>query len=143
MINGGKSAKIKLVEKGTYGAMQGPTFRDSGQKFRVLQRDGCTVVGMTGMPEAALARELEVAYACCAVVVNPAAGKGEGSIDMQALNDAVESSMQTAQTLIANALANFVNSHCCRKLEMADNNPVFLPGSSQHCRPQWACNNLC
>ena len=40
-----------------------------------LERDGCDIVGMTGMPEAALARELDLDYACLSLVVNPAAGK--------------------------------------------------------------------
>ena len=43
-----------------------------------MERDGCDIVGMTGMPEAALARELELPYACLALVVNPAAGKASG-----------------------------------------------------------------
>jgi 5'-methylthioinosine phosphorylase len=60
---------------------------------------------MTGMPEATLARELEMHYACCAVVVNPAAGKGQGIIDMDTLNAAVISSMKSARAVITSALA--------------------------------------
>jgi purine nucleoside phosphorylase len=44
-----------------------------------MQRDGCDLVGMTGMPEAALARELGLPYACLAVVVNHAAGLGDSA----------------------------------------------------------------
>ena len=40
-----------------------------------MERDGCHVVGMTAMPEAALARELGLDYVICAVVVNWAAGR--------------------------------------------------------------------
>ncbi len=47
-----------------------------------MERDGCDLVGMTGMPEAALARELGLCYASLAFVVNWAAGKGEGAITM-------------------------------------------------------------
>ena len=44
-----------------------------------MERDGCDIVGMTGMPEAALAREAGMDYACCAVVVNKAAGRSGGT----------------------------------------------------------------
>ncbi|EDN66365.1 5'-methylthioadenosine phosphorylase [Beggiatoa sp. PS] len=47
-----------------------------------MERDGCDIVGMTGMPEAALARELKLCYATCAVVANPAAGRGSAQITM-------------------------------------------------------------
>jgi 5'-methylthioinosine phosphorylase len=47
-----------------------------------MERDGCDMVGMTGMPEAALAREVGLEYACCAVVANWAAGKSPSAITM-------------------------------------------------------------
>lgn len=47
-----------------------------------MERDGCHMVGMTGMPEAALARELGLCYAAIAVSANAAAGRGEGIISM-------------------------------------------------------------
>src|SRR3546814_1529393 len=50
-----------------------------------LERDGCDIVGMTGMPEAALARELELDYACLALVVNPAARSEEHTSELQSL----------------------------------------------------------
>ena len=42
-----------------------------------MKRDGCDLVGMTGMPEAALARELDLEFACLALVANYAAGAGD------------------------------------------------------------------
>ena len=57
-----------------YGCTQGPRLETAGEIDR-LQRDGADIVGMTGMPEAVLARELELQYACLAVVVNHAAGR--------------------------------------------------------------------
>ncbi|MDX5374045.1 MAG: S-methyl-5'-thioinosine phosphorylase [Pseudomonadaceae bacterium] len=66
---------------GVYGATQGPRLETAAEIVR-LERDGCDIVGMTGMPEAALARELELPYACLALVVNPAAGKAAGPITM-------------------------------------------------------------
>ena len=62
-----------LVDGGVYAATQGPRLETAAEIQR-LKRDGCDIVGMTGMPEAALARELEIEYACCALVVNWAAG---------------------------------------------------------------------
>jgi 5'-methylthioinosine phosphorylase len=59
---------------GTYGVTQGPRLETAAEIER-LARDGCTMVGMTAMPEAALARELGLAYALCAVAVNWAAGR--------------------------------------------------------------------
>jgi len=64
-----------VVDGAVYACTQGPRLETAGEINR-LQRDGADLVGMTGMPEAALARELELEYACLAVVVNDAAGKG-------------------------------------------------------------------
>ena len=66
-----------LVDHGCYGATQGPRLETKAEIAR-LRRDGCDLVGMTGMPEAALARELGLDYACLAIVANWAAGCGDG-----------------------------------------------------------------
>jgi purine nucleoside phosphorylase len=62
------------VRSGTYGVTQGPRLETAAEIER-LARDGCAMVGMTALPEAALARELGVDYAVCAVAVNRAAGR--------------------------------------------------------------------
>ena len=77
-------AMPEIVRGGTYGCTQGPRL-ETAAEIRRMARDGCTIVGMTGMPEAVLARELEIAYASVCLVVNPAAGLGGESVDMQAL----------------------------------------------------------
>lgn len=69
------------LEEGVYGATQGPRLETTAEIAR-LERDGCDLVGMTGMPEAGIARELGLCYASLAFVVNWAAGKGEGVITM-------------------------------------------------------------
>jgi 5'-methylthioinosine phosphorylase len=61
------------VRGGTYGVTQGPRL-ETAAEIRRLARDGCAMVGMTAMPEAALARELDIDYAILAVAVNHAAG---------------------------------------------------------------------
>lgn len=68
---------VALVGHGCYGATQGPRLETKAEIAR-MKRDGCDLVGMTGMPEAALARELGLDYACLAIVANWAAGCGTG-----------------------------------------------------------------
>ncbi len=65
-----------VVDGAVYAATQGPRLESAAEIDR-FERDGADVVGMTGMPEAVLARELDLAYAAIAVVVNHAAGRGE------------------------------------------------------------------
>ncbi|KRG46763.1 5'-methylthioadenosine phosphorylase [Stenotrophomonas panacihumi] len=67
---------VKLVDGGCYGATQGPRLETIAEIAR-MRRDGCDLVGMTGMPEAGLARELGLDYACLAIVANWAAGCGD------------------------------------------------------------------
>ena len=74
---------------GVYGCTQGPRLETAAEVDR-LDRDGCTVVGMTAMPEAVLARELGLPYAGVCLVVNPAAGRGEGPITNSGIRAAVE-----------------------------------------------------
>ena len=79
LIKAAQAAGLKCVTDGTYAATQGPRLETAAEIAR-LERDGCDVVGMTGMPEAGLAREMQLAYACCAVIANWAAGKGSEGI---------------------------------------------------------------
>jgi len=69
------AAGIPHEASGVHGVTQGPRLETAAEVQR-MARDGCDVVGMTGMPEAALARELGIAYASVCMVVNPAAGLG-------------------------------------------------------------------
>jgi 5'-methylthioinosine phosphorylase len=73
---------VPFTDGGTYGAVQGPRFESSAE-IRKMARDGCTVVGMTGMPEAGLARETGVPYAALCPVGNLAAGNGPGPIEFE------------------------------------------------------------
>ena len=82
VIQAAKAARVKVIESGTYAATQGPRLETAAEINR-LEKDGCDIVGMTGMPEAALARELELDYAACAVIANLAAGRGIGEITMK------------------------------------------------------------
>ncbi|MEM7001575.1 MAG: S-methyl-5'-thioinosine phosphorylase [Pseudomonadota bacterium] len=75
---------VAMHDGGVYACTQGPRL-ETAAEVRRLAQDGCTVVGMTGMPEAVLARELEIPFASVCVVVNPAAGLEDGPLDMPAL----------------------------------------------------------
>lgn len=82
LLGAAGDADLEVADGGTYGVTQGPRLETAAEVLR-MERDGCDLVGMTGMPEAALARELGLCYACLAFVVNRAAGKGSGDIRME------------------------------------------------------------
>ena len=90
-------------ERGVYGCTQGPRLETMAEIIR-LERDGCDIVGMTGMPEAALARELELEYACLALVVDPAAGKSASAITMAEIDHALQAGMGKVKATLARVL---------------------------------------
>ena len=75
LLEAANLAGIALRDGGVYGAVQGPRLETAAEINR-MEKDGCDMVGMTGMPEAYLARELDLCYAAVGVVVNSAAGRG-------------------------------------------------------------------
>jgi 5'-methylthioinosine phosphorylase len=97
------AAGIALIPRGTYGATQGPRLETAAEVDR-MARDGCDMAGMTGMPEAALARELDLCYAHCAVCANWAAGRGEGIIEMDEIELNLRHAMQQVRTLLERVL---------------------------------------
>ena len=81
LIRAADEAGVTVLKQGVYGATQGPRLESAAEILR-MERDGCDIVGMTGMPEVALAREKALPYASLSLVVNPAAGKAGGQITM-------------------------------------------------------------
>ena len=79
-------AGVVVHSGGVYAVTQGPRLETAAEIDR-LERDGADIVGMTGMPEAALAREAGLDYAAIALVVNDAAGRGDGEITMEIIRD--------------------------------------------------------
>ncbi len=79
-------AQVAVVDGGCYGATQGPRLETRAEIAR-MRRDGCDLVGMTGMPEAGLAREFGLDYACLAIVANWAAGAGPDPDEVITLAD--------------------------------------------------------
>jgi 5'-methylthioinosine phosphorylase len=86
IIDAAARAGVALVGGGCYGATQGPRLETRAEISR-MRRDGCDLVGMTGMPEAGLARELGLDYACLAIVANWAAGAGPRIDEVITLED--------------------------------------------------------
>jgi 5'-methylthioinosine phosphorylase len=100
LLAAAEGAGVVVVAGGTYAATQGPRL-ETAMEVKRLEKDGCDLVGMTGMPEAALARELDLCYAACAIVANWAAGKGEGPITMKQIERTLAASMDRARRLLA------------------------------------------
>jgi 5'-methylthioadenosine phosphorylase len=96
-----KTSGIVLADGGVYAAVSGPRLETAAEIDR-MDRDGATLVGMTGMPEAALARELELPYAAIAVVVNHAAGRGDSAMEvsMEAIAKILETAMDRVRALL-------------------------------------------
>ena len=84
-----------VVDGGAYAVTQGPRFESAAEVLR-LANDGGAIVGMTGMPEAALARERALPYACLAVVANRAAGLGDGPLSPDSMRQIVGVGMELA-----------------------------------------------
>jgi 5'-methylthioadenosine phosphorylase len=90
-----------LVDGGVYAATQGPRL-ESAAEINRLERDGADVVGMTGMPEAALAREIGLEYAAIAVVANYAAGRGDSAraIPLDKIGSVLDEAMGRVRRII-------------------------------------------
>jgi 5'-deoxy-5'-methylthioadenosine phosphorylase len=99
LLQAGEGSGVNPVAGGTYGATQGPRLETAGEINR-MERDGCHIVGMTGMPEASLARELNLCYASCAVVANWAAGRGDEAISMKEIEKNLVQGMEQVKSLL-------------------------------------------
>lgn len=100
MITVADGLDIAYSNYGVYACTQGPRLETAAEIVR-LERDGCDIVGMTGMPEAALAAELKIDYACLALVVNWAAGKTENIITMDEIEQAIDEGMGYIRQILA------------------------------------------
>ncbi len=101
LFKAAEAAGEPLVADGTYAATQGPRLETAAEVNR-LERDGAHMVGMTGMPEASLARELGLCYATIAVVVNPAAGRGssERSVKLEDIHAVSQRAMARVRHIL-------------------------------------------
>ncbi|MPS49029.1 S-methyl-5'-thioinosine phosphorylase [Methylobacillus sp.] len=99
-----------IIDGGVYACVQGPRLETAAEINR-LERDGATMVGMTGMPEAALARELDMHYAAICPVANHAAGRGSSAkgIQYDNMGDVLNKTMQRVRNLIERVVVG----HAC------------------------------
>ena len=100
-IEAAARAGQRVFAGGVYAASQGPRLETAAEIDR-LARDGCDMVGMTGMPEAALAKEIGLSYAAIAVVANFAAGRGasEHGIRMEDINAVLHDAMTRVRAVL-------------------------------------------
>lgn len=96
---------LMCVDGGVYGCTQGPRLETAAEIIK-LQRDGCDLVGMTGMPEAALARELNIKYASICAVVNWGAGMTETEINLEEIKQNLDVTMTGIQALLVVVLSS-------------------------------------
>jgi 5'-deoxy-5'-methylthioadenosine phosphorylase len=99
LIQAAALASIDVFDGGVYATTQGPRL-ETAAEVNKLANDGCDIVGMTGMPEAALARELNMAYAHCAMSVNWAAGRSNELITLGAIRECTEAGMEKVRKLL-------------------------------------------
>ena len=99
LLNAADAAGIHVLKRGTYAATQGPRLETAAEVQR-LRQDGADLIGMTGMPEAGLARELGMDYASLSVVANLGAGIGE-PISMDEINAILKDGMKQVAGLLS------------------------------------------
>ncbi len=97
----GEILGVEMKIGGVYAATQGPRLETAAEVNR-LERDGADLVGMTGMPEAVLARELGLPYAAISVVANHAAGRGDSAqgIHFESLEHVLQEAMGRVRAVI-------------------------------------------
>jgi 5'-methylthioadenosine phosphorylase len=108
LLRAAAAAGVAALDGGTYGAVNGPRLETAAEIDR-MDRDGATIVGMTGMPEAALARELGVEYAALTVSVNHAAGRGDCAETIS--NDQIIAALEPAMVSVCRILEAWVREH--------------------------------
>ena len=110
LLDAAARAGENVLDGAVYAVSQGPRLETAAEITR-FERDGADVVGMTGMPEAALAREADVPYAALNVVANWAAGRGDSARAIQF--DTLEAVLQSALAQVRNVISHFCESGNC------------------------------
>lgn len=103
LANAAASCSQAVVCGAVYAVTQGPRLESAAEVNR-LEKDGCDIVGMTAMPEAALARELSMEYASLSLVVNPAAGRSDKLITMDDIHAVIDEGMGRLRAILAEAI---------------------------------------
>ncbi len=104
LISTANESNIDVYPGGVYGATQGPRLETAAEISR-MENDGCDIVGMTGMPEASLARELDLSYASISIVANWAAGKSKEAITMEIIEHNMKNGINTLEAYCFTVIA--------------------------------------
>lgn len=106
ILTAAERAGEHMLDGAVYATTQGPRLETAAEIVR-LERDGADVVGMTGMPEAALARELNLPYAAINVVANYAAGRGDSAagIAFERIEDVLQDAMARVRSVLEHICA--------------------------------------
>ena len=107
LLEAANQANETIIDGGVYAATQGPRLETAAEINR-LERDGADMVGMTGMPEASLARELELEYAAIAVVANYAAGRvtNKNGIPLKEIYAVLDKAMVSVRNVLEQMVKN-------------------------------------
>ena len=103
-VNAGRQQPATVIDGGVYGCTQGPRLETNAEISR-MRADGCTMVGMTGMPEAALAREAGIDYATIGLVVNWAAGLTQETITLDEIYAVIDTASPFLHALLRELIA--------------------------------------
>jgi 5'-methylthioinosine phosphorylase len=108
LINAASMAGVDVADGGCIGVSQGPRL-ETAAEIRRFKQDGCDLVGMTSMPEAALAREAGLDYASLCVNANWAAGLEESPVTMEGIEATLVEAMAKVRKLLAVFFEGFAN----------------------------------
>ena len=111
VVDSAEVSDVDVIATATYAATQGPRFESAAEIDR-LERDGAHIVGMTGMPEACLARELGMCYATIALVVNYAAGRAGAQINIEEIQFAYKKATININKVLAEVVPKLQNFDC-------------------------------
>lgn len=112
IIKASQNIGLPIKSAGTYICVNGPRL-ETAEEIRFFSLIGADVVGMTAMPEAALARELEICLSGIAVVTNPAAGTSEGKLTVTEVLETMKKSTERIKSLIKETILNIPAFRSC------------------------------
>jgi purine nucleoside phosphorylase len=110
LLSAASTAGIDLTDGGCVAVSQGPRL-ETAAEIRKFKQDGCGLVGMTSMPEAALAREAGMDYASLCIIANWAAGLEEAPVTMAAIEATLARAMIKVHKLLGQFFEEFSNGH--------------------------------
>jgi 5'-methylthioinosine phosphorylase len=109
LLGAAESAAIDLIDGGCIGVCQGPRLETTAE-IRRMKQDGCDIVGMTTMPEAALAREAGLDYASLCITANWAAGVGQEAVTMEDIKATLDEAMSGVREFLDRFFEEFANA---------------------------------